>query len=116
MAAAIARVGVLAVAVFAASGLSVFGQGKGSAVPNYEPSTEATFKGTVDQKRNLTDQEAGSWNISVLTTHLRSLECALRAIQEGGFGRCISSDSENSQEASGSDPPIDVLCQVPGNC
>ena len=52
-AAAIVRLGVLGVAVFAATGPSVFGQGKGSAVPNYEPSTEATFKGTVEQVKEV---------------------------------------------------------------
>ena len=48
----------------------------------------------MDQMRNLTDQEVDSRNISVLTTRLRSLESALRAIREGRFGRCISCDSE----------------------
>ena len=48
----------------------------------------------MDQMRDLTDQEVDSRNISVLTTRLRSLESALRAIQEGRFGRCISCDSE----------------------
>ena len=49
----IGRVLGLAVALFAASGLILLGQGRGSAVPNYDPATEATFKGTVEQVKEV---------------------------------------------------------------
>ena len=49
----IGRVLGLTVALFAASGLILLGQGRGSAVPNYDPATEATFKGTVEQVKEV---------------------------------------------------------------
>ena len=49
----IGRVLGLAVPLFAASGLILSGQSRGSAVPNYDPATETTFKGTVEQVKEV---------------------------------------------------------------
>ncbi len=49
----IGRVLALAVVLFASSSLRVSGQGRGSAVPNYDPATEGTFKGAVEQVKEV---------------------------------------------------------------
>lgn len=48
----------------------------------------------MDQIRDTTEQDVESRTISHLTVQLRDLDSALRAIQEGTFGRCAACDDE----------------------